>query len=45
METQQAKKTTKIGVVVSNKAKKTVTVLVDRPVMHHLYKKIVKKHT
>ena len=40
---EKAKKTTKIGVIVSNKAKKTVTVLVERPVRHLLYKKIIKK--
>ncbi len=39
----QAKKTIKIGVVVDNKAKKTVSVLVERPVRHPLYKKIIKK--
>jgi len=43
MENTQARKTTKIGVVVSDKAKKTVTVLVERPVRHSLYKKIIKK--
>jgi len=43
MENSQARKTTKIGVIVSNKAKKTVTVLVERPVRHPLYKKIIKK--
>lgn len=43
MESIQTRKTTKIGVVVSNKAKKTVTVLVERPIRHHLYKKIIKK--
>ncbi len=41
---QQAKrKTTKVGVVVSKKMKKTVTVLVSRQVRHRLYKKIVRK--
>ena len=43
MENRQARKTTKVGVIVSNKAKKTVTVLVERPVRHPLYKKIIKK--
>ena len=43
MENTQARKTTKKGVVVSDKAKKTVTVLVERPVRHPLYKKIIKK--
>lgn len=31
------------GVVVSDKAQKTVTVLVERRVMHPIYKKFVKK--
>ena len=31
------------GVVVSNKAEKTVTVLVERRVMHPVYKKFVKR--
>ena len=31
------------GVVVSDKAEKTVTVLVERRVMHPVYKKFVKK--
>ena len=31
------------GVVVSDKADKTVTVLVERRVMHPLYKKIIKR--
>ena len=43
MENTQARKTTYKGVVVSDKAKKTVTVLVERPVRHPLYKKIIKK--
>ena len=43
MEKNQVKKTIKIGVVVDNKAKKTVAVLVERPVRHPLYKKIIKK--
>ena len=43
MENTQSRKTTKIGLVVSDKAKKTVTVLVERPVRHPLYKKIIKK--
>lgn len=43
MDMNQAKKTIKIGVVVDNKAKKTVAVLVERPVSHPLYKKIIKK--
>lgn len=43
MEMQPVRKTTKIGVVVNTKAKKTVAVLVERPVSHPLYKKIIKK--
>ncbi len=43
MEKNQVKKTIKIGVVVDNKAKKTVAVRVERPVRHPLYKKIIKK--
>lgn len=36
-------KTTKVGVVVGDKMKKTVSVVVERQVRHPLYKKIVKK--
>ena len=43
MKDSQGRKTTKIGVVIGDKMKKTVTVLVERPVRHPLYKKIVKK--
>jgi small subunit ribosomal protein S17 len=43
MENIQTRKTTKVGVVVSNKAKKTVTILVERPIRHPLYKKIIKR--
>ena len=43
MENRQGRKTTKVGSVISNKLKKTVTVLVERPVKHPLYKKIIKK--
>ncbi len=39
----QVRKTTKVGVVVGTKMKKTVTVLVERQVRHPRYKKIVKK--
>lgn len=41
-EIDQARKATKVGVVISNKAKKTVTVLVERPLRHPLYKKVIK---
>jgi small subunit ribosomal protein S17 len=37
------RKTTKTGVVIGNNMKKTVTVLVERPVRHPLYKKIIKR--
>jgi len=43
MNKSQGHKTTKTGVVIGNKMKKTVTVLVERPVRHPLYKKIIKK--
>lgn len=43
MDTNQAWKTTKVGVVVGKKMKKTVTVQVERQVRHPLYKKIVKR--
>ena len=37
------RKTTKIGIVVGKKMKKTVTVRVERQLRHPLYKKIVKR--
>jgi len=37
------RKTTKIGVVIGKKVKKTVTILVERQVRHPLYKKIIKR--
>ena len=43
MSNIQGRKTTKIGVVVGSKMKKTVMVMVERQVRHPLYKKIVKK--
>jgi small subunit ribosomal protein S17 len=43
MEKNQVRKTTKVGVVVSSHTKKTVAVLVERPVRHYLYKKIIKR--
>ncbi|MFP4082009.1 MAG: 30S ribosomal protein S17 [Candidatus Aminicenantes bacterium] len=43
MNKAQGKKTTKIGVVVGKKMKKTVNVQVERPVKHPLYKKYVRK--
>ncbi len=39
----ETRKTSKIGVVVGKKMKKTVTVLVVRQIRHPLYKKIVRK--
>lgn len=39
----QPRKTTKTGVVVGKKMKKSVTVLVERQVRHRLYKKIIKR--
>lgn len=39
----EARKITKTGVVVGDKMKKTVTVLVERPVRHPLYKKFIKR--
>ncbi len=43
MEKTEARKTTKVGVVIGTKMKKTVTVLVERQIRHPLYKKIIKK--
>jgi len=43
MNKTQGRQTTKVGVVIGNKMKKTVTVLVERQVRHPLYKKIVKR--
>src|SRR5512135_786702 len=40
---EQARKTTKVGVVVGKKMKKTVTVLVERQLRHPLYQKIIKR--
>jgi small subunit ribosomal protein S17 len=37
------RKTTKVGVVVGKKMKKTVTVRVDRQLRHPLYKKVIKR--
>jgi len=39
----EIRKTSKIGVVVGKKMKKTVTVLVERQVRHPLYKKTVRR--
>lgn len=43
MNKTEGRRTTKVGVVVGNKMKKTVTVLVQRQVRHPLYHKIVKR--
>jgi len=43
MKRAEERRTTKVGVVISDKMKKTVTVLVERPVKHPLYKKFIKK--
>ena len=43
MKEVQVRKTTKLGLVVGDKMKKTVTVLVERPVRHPLYRKFIKK--
>jgi small subunit ribosomal protein S17 len=39
----KGKRTTKVGVVIGNNMKKTVTVLIERQVRHPFYKKIVKR--
>jgi small subunit ribosomal protein S17 len=43
MNKTQGRRTTKVGVVIGNKMKKTVAVLVERQVRHPLYNKIVKR--
>jgi len=43
MNNTKGRQTIKVGVVIGNKMKKTVTVLVERQVRHPLYKKIVKR--
>ncbi len=40
---EKARKVSKVGVVVSKKMSKTVTVLVERQLRHPLYKKIIKR--
>ena len=40
---QEKRKTSKVGTVVSKKMKKTVTVSVEQQVRHPLYKKIIKR--
>ncbi len=43
MNKSQSRKTTKVGIVIGTKMKKTITVLVERQIRHPLYKKIVKR--
>ncbi len=43
MKEVQVRKTIKLGLVVGDAMKKTVTVLVERPVRHPLYKKFIKR--
>jgi small subunit ribosomal protein S17 len=43
MEKKAGQKTTKVGVVIGDKMKKTVTVQVERQVRHPLYKKIIRR--
>jgi len=43
MKNSEHRRTNKIGVVIGNKMKKTVTVLVEKSERHPLYKKIIKK--
>jgi len=43
MNKSQGRKTTKIGVVIGNNMKKTITVLSERRIKHPFYKKIVKR--
>ena len=42
---QRALRKTRIGVVVSNKMQKTITVAIERRVSHPIYKKYFKKTT
>lgn len=43
MNKSQGQKTTKIGVVIGNNMKKTITVLSERRIKHPFYKKVVKR--
>jgi small subunit ribosomal protein S17 len=45
MSTTEAVKRTKVGRVVSDKADKTVTVMLERQVKHALYGKYIKRST
>ena len=40
---QKSRKLTRVGVVVSDKANKTRSILVDRSILHPIFKKIVRK--
>jgi small subunit ribosomal protein S17 len=42
---QRSLRKTKIGIVVSNKMEKTITVAIERRVQHPIYKKYFKKTT
>jgi small subunit ribosomal protein S17 len=42
-KTEQGKRTTKVGVVVSNKMQKTVVVAVENLVKHGMYQKYIKR--
>lgn len=42
---QRALRKTRIGIVVSNKMQKTITVAIERKVQHPIYKKYFKKTT
>lgn len=42
---QRAFRKTRVGVVVSNKMEKTITVAIERKVQHPIYKKYFKKTT
>jgi small subunit ribosomal protein S17 len=43
MEHTAVRKTTKVGVVIGKKMRKTVTVLVERQLRHPVYKKIIRR--
>jgi len=43
MENTAVRKTTKVGVVIGKKMRKTVTVLVERQLRHPVYKKIIRR--
>ena len=45
METKRGLRKTRVGIVVSDKMEKTITVLVERRVKHPVYGKVVKMTT